>query len=228
MLCHRVWGLYYSSTNTTRDTDGEAPHTFKIKFMTKDSTRNLILDKTYKLLFRNNWEAITIEQIESSIGKTRGAIFHFFKNKNELFNAVISERFLCKFESLEISKITLGHTSIKVFFDQYHTPFERIGIDMAGNYGLTNSSPAILNIIVQARKLYPNFDIIIESYIKDELQFIANNALIMRNNPWLINLFKTYIQLSCGALLFQPDFCAFDIKKQCYSYINGLALLLGE
>lgn len=90
---------------------------------------------------------------------------------------------------------------------------------MAGNYGLTNPSPAILNIIVQARKLYPNFDIIMESYIKDELQFIANNALIMRNNPWLVNLFKTYIQLSCGALLFQPDFCAFDIKKQCYSYI---------
>lgn len=80
MLYYGVWGLCYSSTNTTRDTDGEAtPYSFYI--MAKNNTRDLILDKTYRLLFIYNWEAITIEQIEGSIGRTRGAIFISSKTK---------------------------------------------------------------------------------------------------------------------------------------------------
>ena len=69
----------------------------------KKDTRELILSQTYQLLFVYNWEAITIEQIESSIGRTRGAIFYFFKNKNELFNSIINERFLSKFLTTEVN-----------------------------------------------------------------------------------------------------------------------------
>lgn len=61
MLYYGVWGLCYSSTNTTRDTDGEAtPYSFLI--MAKNNTRDLILDKTYRLLFIYNWEAIRLNR----------------------------------------------------------------------------------------------------------------------------------------------------------------------
>lgn len=193
----------------------------------KKDTRELILSRTYKLLFTYSWEAITIEQIENSIGKTRGAIFYFFRNKVELFNAIIEERFLCKFKYSEIDATILG-LSIKEFFDQYHIPFERVSIDIAENYGQEDSNSAVVNIITQARRLYPNFDIIIESYIKEEIQHIANHVLIMKNNPRLMILFKTYIQLACGALLFPSNFYVFDAKKQLQSYINGFAFLIGE
>lgn len=194
----------------------------------KKDTRELILSQTYKLLFVYNWEAITIEQIESSIGKTRGAIFYFFKNKSELFNSIILERFLRKFDSSEISCVSIMNSTITGFFSYYRTPFERICIDITENYGQVDPNPALLNIIVQARKLYPNFDNVIESYIEEEIQYIAQNALVMKDNPRLINSFKTYFQLTCGALLFRSNIISFDTDKQIRSYISGLASLLGE
>lgn len=194
----------------------------------KKDTRELILSQTYKLLFVYNWEAITIEQIESSIGKTRGAIFYFFKNKSELFNSIILERFLSKFDSSEISCVSITNSTITGFFSYYRTPFERICTDITENYGQADPNPALLNIIVQARKLYPNFDNIIESYIEKEIQYIAQNALVMKDNPRLINSFKTYYQLTCGALLFRSNIISFDTDKQVRLYISGLASLLGE
>ena len=228
MLYYGVWGLCYSSTNTTRDTDGEAtPYSFLI--MAKNNTRDLILDKTYRLLFIYNWEAITIEQIESSIGRTRGAIFYFFKNKSELFNSVINERFLSKFLTSEVSTPAIQDSTISGFFNQYQTPFERLCNDISDNYDLKDPTPAVLNIIVQARKLYPCFDIVIGRYISNEIQYIEKNAVIMRDNPRLINSFKTYCLLKSGTLLLsasQQDL--FNVNKHLQSYINGIAYLLGE
>ena len=165
---------------------------------------------------------------ESSIGKTRGAIFYFFKNKSELFNSIILERFLRKFDSSEISCVSITNSTITGFFSYYRTPFERICTDITENYGQVDPNPALLNIIVQARKLYPNFDNVIESYIEEEIQYIAQNALVMKDNPRLINSFKTYFQLTCGALLFRSNIISFNTNKQIRSYISGLASLLGE
>lgn len=208
--------------------DGLLKVKIPILFMQKKKdTRELILSQTYKLLFTYSWEAITIEQIENSIGKTRGAIFYFFRNKVELFNAIIEERFMCKLKSSEIENSTL-ELSIKDFFNQYHAPFERVSLDIKNNYGQVDPNSAVINIIVQARNLYPNFDIILESYLNIEIQYIANHALVMKNNPKLMSIFKTYIQLSYGALLFHSTFCVFDTKKQLQSYINGFTFLIGE
>ncbi|MBR6439079.1 MAG: TetR/AcrR family transcriptional regulator [Bacteroidales bacterium] len=195
----------------------------------KKDTRELILSQTYQLLFVYNWEAITIEQIESSIGRTRGAIFYFFKNKNELFNSIINERFLSKFLTTEVNTSAIQNTTITGFFNQYQTPFERLCNDISDNYDLKDPTPAVLNIIVQARKLYPCFDIIIGRYISDEIQYIEKNAVIMRDNPRLINSFKTYCLLKSGTLLLsasQQDL--FNVNKHLQSYINGIAYLLGE
>lgn len=195
----------------------------------KKDTRELILSQTYKLLFVYNWEAITIEQIESSIGRTRGAIFYFFKNKNQLFNSVINERFFSKFLTSEVSTPAIQDSTISGFFNQYQTPFERLCNDISENYDLKDPTPAVLNIIVQARKLYPCFDIIIGRYISDEIQYIEKNAVIMRDNPRLINSFKTYCLLKSGTLLLsasQQDL--FNVNKHLRFYINWIAYLLGE
>ena len=62
----------------------------------------------------------------------------------------------------------------------------------------------------------------------ETIQYIAQNALVMKDNPRLINSFKTYYQLTCGALLFRSNIISFDTDKQVRLYISGLASLLGE
>lgn len=45
--------------------------------MESKDTREKLLAETYKLLLTSNWETVTIESIEKSIGRTRGSIFIF-------------------------------------------------------------------------------------------------------------------------------------------------------
>lgn len=71
-------------------------HTFLFKSTKMESkdTREKLLAETYKLLLTSNWETVTIESIEKSIGRTRGSIFYFFKNKLALFLEVIEKMFV--------------------------------------------------------------------------------------------------------------------------------------
>ncbi len=57
-------------------------------FIMKD-TRDFIIDEAYKLFLNHSYEAVSISMISEAIGFTKGALYHHFKNKEELFRAVI-------------------------------------------------------------------------------------------------------------------------------------------
>lgn len=54
-------------------------------------TRELILETAYKMFLANNYESVTISNIIQATGFTKGAIYHYFTSKEELFKAVIDE-----------------------------------------------------------------------------------------------------------------------------------------
>jgi len=60
---------------------------FDISSLSK-SKRNL-LETCIILLSDHQWSDISIDQIEQAIHKTRGAIFHHYKTKDELFSNTI-------------------------------------------------------------------------------------------------------------------------------------------
>ena len=53
------------------------------------TTKERIIEEAFKLFLNHNYEKVSISDLEQAVGKTRGAIFYFFKNKEELFNEVI-------------------------------------------------------------------------------------------------------------------------------------------
>lgn len=61
----------------------------------KKDTRTLdkILWECFKLFLHKGYKEVTIPDIENAIGMTRGAVFYYVKDKNELFKAVI-DRFV--------------------------------------------------------------------------------------------------------------------------------------
>jgi len=62
-------------------------------------TREYIIEKAACLFLKNSYEAVSISDISSAIGFTKGALYHHFKNKEELFRAVIDEYFvICEIE----------------------------------------------------------------------------------------------------------------------------------
>jgi len=54
-----------------------------------NDTREYIIDESYKLFLNRSYEAVSISVISDAIGFTKGALYHHFKNKEELFKAVI-------------------------------------------------------------------------------------------------------------------------------------------
>lgn len=129
-------------------------HTF---IMGKElGTKNEILRKTYQLMFTYNCESITIEQIEKATGRTRGAIFYFFRDKHELFNDVIDSFFFSVFNSIDNLEIA-GWRTDSSLWDFYSTPFERVRNIIQMDFGEPHADKALLNIMSQGVKVYAGF-----------------------------------------------------------------------
>jgi len=57
-------------------------------------TREYIIDQAFLLFMCKSYEAVSISDISVAIGFTKGALYHHFKNKEELFKAVIDKHFV--------------------------------------------------------------------------------------------------------------------------------------
>lgn len=65
--------------------------------MKKDkNTLDKILWECFKLFLQKGYKEVTIPDMENAIGLTRGAIFHYHKDKKDLFKAVINKYILEK------------------------------------------------------------------------------------------------------------------------------------
>lgn len=56
-----------------------------------DNTKEFIIDEAFKLFLIRSYEAVSISEISQAIGFTKGALYHHFKNKEELFKSVIDK-----------------------------------------------------------------------------------------------------------------------------------------
>ena len=59
-----------------------------------NDTREYIIDKAFSLFLKDSYVAVSISDISNAIGLTKGALYHHFKNKEELFKAVIDKYFV--------------------------------------------------------------------------------------------------------------------------------------
>ncbi len=70
-------------------------------------TREYIIDESYKLFLNHSYEAVSISMISEAIGFTKGALYHHFRNKEELFRAVIDTHFPLQTVTVDRETITL-------------------------------------------------------------------------------------------------------------------------
>ena len=84
--------------------------------------RSDILRKCYPLVATGSWDAIAISDIEKVIKQTRGAIFYFNKNKEDLFINMIDELFLPVFKLSQADKKHLRILLFSQLFFKYIKP----------------------------------------------------------------------------------------------------------
>lgn len=150
------------------------PRTFYMNKPRPQTQRNKIeiLKQCYRLMAQGTWDAISVAELEKNISQTRGAIFYFNKNKNDLFLNMIDELFYPVFVLSNDEKARLSACSVSQFYATYKTPFDRLKEDLTNNYGLPNGAQAVFNIIVQAQKHYEGFSVLLKKAMDDEMAFI--------------------------------------------------------
>jgi len=57
----------------------------------RERTRQLILDKALALFARKGYHSTSISQIAKAAGMAKGALYHYFENKQALFMAIVEE-----------------------------------------------------------------------------------------------------------------------------------------
>ncbi len=117
-------------------------------------TKDYILISAYDMFLRNNYEAVTMSKISEATKLTKGAIYHHFESKEELFRAVVNKYLLDNKDQYLPDNITL-----KGFIQ--HTLDEaskKITIKQSLHSPQLGSSPVHnLSFLVDALKYYPGF-----------------------------------------------------------------------
>jgi len=64
-------------------------HTERSVYFVMETTKDYIIEKAYHLFLSKSYDGVTVTDICSAIGMSKGALYHHFENKNVLFKAVI-------------------------------------------------------------------------------------------------------------------------------------------
>ena len=79
------------------------------------NTKKLILEKTLKLMIEKENSIVSIREISTATGITIGGIYHYFPNKEELYNE-LTERYFITYFKFDIDKLRQikGNTKEKI------------------------------------------------------------------------------------------------------------------
>ncbi len=72
-----------------------------------NDTKEYIIDKAFELFLSKSYEAVSISDISQAIGFTKGALYHHFTNKEELFKAVIDKYLTFVGVEADLDKVSL-------------------------------------------------------------------------------------------------------------------------
>jgi len=125
--------------------------------------KEYIIDQAYGLFLGRSYEAVSISEISNAIGFTKGALYHHFRNKEELFKAVIDKYLII--DELEFDP---EQTTLKQYLDLSVQKAQKI----TGQ--LISTIPAyiplnLLSLFIDAFRHYPGFAANKEDLIKSEI-----------------------------------------------------------
>ncbi|HEY3370623.1 MAG TPA: TetR/AcrR family transcriptional regulator [Prolixibacteraceae bacterium] len=133
-------------------------------------TREYIIDQAYSLFLSRSYEAVSISEISKAIGLTKGALYHHFRNKEELFMAVIDK-------NVKIDKLDFDPENITLL--NYIEVCQKKAQEIVGH--TYSADPAyiphnLLALFIDAFRHYPGFAEKKESLIQSE---IAKNKKVL-------------------------------------------------
>ncbi len=198
-----------------------------------EDTRERILDAAQGLVLKRGFSGVSVDQVIDSLGMTKGAFFHHFKNKGELAKCLI-ERYArmdndffysCLKRADALSNDPLQQVLIMVglYMEEYEGLEEPYpGCLLASYvYEMHQFNKSIIDVIntvflVWRRELMQRFAVISRQYPPSEdidLESLADNFIVIIEGAFIL-----------AKSLGDPDI----VVKQLYHYKHYLELVFAE
>ncbi len=138
------------------------------------NTRQLILETTLKLMIEKQNSLISIREISEATGIAIGGIYHYFSNKEEIYNE-ITERYYLSFYKFNIDELLQinGNAKEKIhdvmaeIFKQQQTGINIESIDDEIDYRI------ILAILTAKGFVHENFQELLQSLLNELREFFT-------------------------------------------------------
>jgi len=165
-----------------------------------DDTKELIIDEAFKLFLNHSYEAVSISDISKAIGFTKGALYHHFKNKEDLFKSVVDKY-------LVLPEVVADIETISLFdFIQSSTALSESIIKKLSSSSLVFMPINYMSLFTDSFRHYPGYAESKGAFINNEIEKtkrVLENAIKsgeIRNdiNPALIatNFFSIHMGLA--------------------------------
>ncbi|MGV8829028.1 MAG: TetR/AcrR family transcriptional regulator [Breznakibacter sp.] len=129
-----------------------------------NDTKEFIIDEAFKLFLNHSYEAVSISDISKAIGLTKGALYHHFKNKEELFISVI-DKYIQIFSLEDILDSLRLEDFIKLLIGQTVKNMRSVF-----QHSNTVSPIDYLSLIADAFRHYPGFAETQGNFINSEME----------------------------------------------------------
>ncbi len=137
-----------------------------------DNTKDFIIDEAYKLFLNHSYEAVSISDISNAIGFTKGALYHHFKNKEELFKCVVNKY-------LNFPEVIADHESVSLseYIQLSIAEAEKI-IKRLFSFTLVFTPINYVSMFADAFRHYPGFADLKGAFINKEIE---NTKKVLEN-----------------------------------------------
>lgn len=135
-----------------------------------NDTREYILKTSLLLFLQKSYKAVTLKDIMDSAKLSKGAFYHYFKSKEEVFSRVIHEYLIPHFL---VSRSNLSTASVKEFYTSYLKNYAKgmdafnsikSDLELSDNYQNAN----IYLLIMEALQILTDFKKYIIASLKEE------------------------------------------------------------
>jgi TetR/AcrR family transcriptional repressor of nem operon len=118
-------------------------------------TKDHILKTAFILFLKKGYKSVTMQNLEKETGLTKGAFYHYFKSKEEIFVEVIDKYHLSQ-RNFTSSEFELRCTLSEFIDYQINEIVLKIN-NIRKLADIENPDPFFISLILEARKYYPGF-----------------------------------------------------------------------
>ncbi len=134
-----------------------------------NNTKEYIIDKAYTLFLNKSFEGVSIKDISNAIGLTKGALYHHFRNKEELFMAVVDKYLVIT--CIDIEEETTFLKFINLCIDKAKSLIDKALVPYPTYLPIN-----LLSLFIDASRHYPNYASKKDGFVMTE---IATTKLVM-------------------------------------------------